>query len=601
MLSLIFDLAMRETSKSLKLQLLSAFVQTLHLCTKMVIPRNEAANRDYSGSWGRPDYIVRRRQMEQNPLVVFLRSCRGRQGVVPMMRDAVASFPHGLKLHDVRSNKKLKKTADINYGVVDISDLKDFVPKGFADFAITDPPYAGLIRYLPLSVVWLSWLKKFDKKYNPDLSSEITVEKNSVSSRNNYRGRLRNAFSNVNYCMNESSKLVVTFHHQDVREFNDFVIAVKSSGFRFEKVTHQFNRRSGESNVANPYGVSASDFYVRCIKRDDVQLDNSAKELRRYILETAILIIARRNEPTPYTFLFQSLWPELLQAGYVQPKDSRDEITAVLTENEGPGKTFCRSVNTSPNMGDLWWFNNPSDHISYPDRPLADRVVDSVTSYMRRHTSAKLDDVIGNLFKEYPNGLTPDPRSISTVLQNCALRSQGKWKIRADVLAAASKHSDVIHQLLTIGAKINVTRFVGRREQPEYSSLGVRLRDVADIADLSLLGQVMTNIQIQRMEMVDTVFLDKSHIPQIVCLWEVENSTNFTSAIQRGSNASAGVPKFMVLPDAREAELLRIVDPFFKIGFVQNGWRYLTYSDVERLARYSGVTLNDIITASKSI
>lgn len=588
-----------QPAPSLRLQLLSAFIQTLHLCSKMVIPRNPGANREFSGSWGRPDYLVRRRRMEQNPVDVFWRSCIGRQGVLTMMRDAAEAFPSGVKIHDVRTDRRIRQSADINYGAVDAADLLDYVQEGSADFVITDPPYAGLVRYLPLSVVWLCWLSHIDRRYTPDLQAEITVERNSVASRDNYRRRLRNAFTNIFRVLKDEGKLVVTFHHQDVREFNDFVLAVKASGFIIDKVTHQYNRRSGESNVANPYGVSASDFYVRCVKHRKIDFSDNAAELERFIVSTAVAMIGRRNEPTPYSFLFQALWPELLQAGFVQPQDSRDEVSRILGKHAGPGKIFSKRPATDERLGDLWWFNNPSDYINHPDRPLKDRVSDSVLAYMRRHTSAKLDDVIANLFQEYPNGLTPDPRTVGAVLDRIAFRSQGKWKLMPDVVVRATLHSDIIEAIINIGGKLRICSFIGRREQPERTSTGKLLRDMADRSDLAHIPCDQPTID--RLEMVDVIFLDQSDPTMVRCLWEVENSTNFASAIQRGSNASPDIPKFMVIPDDREEELRRIVDPLFRQSFATNGWKYLTYSQVRRASATASLGLNDLLSIGKTL
>ncbi|QIL01354.1 hypothetical protein G7078_00120 [Sphingomonas sinipercae] len=600
LLSHIFDEILRQEDADIRLQLASAFTQTLHLCSKMVIPRNPGANRDFSGSWGRPDFLIRRRRMEQNPVDVFWRSCVGRQGVLPMMNDAAATLPSNLKINDVRASRGLRRTAHINYGIVDVADLLDFVPPGTADFVITDPPYAGLIRYLPLSVIWLSWLTRLNPKYAPDVRSEISVLRNSASSRQTYRGRLRNAFQNIHRVLKDDGKLVVTFHHQDVSEFNDFILAVRGAGFVVDKVTHQYNRRSGESNVANPYGVSASDFYVRCVKRRVIDFTDRQSELERYIVETAVTIIGRRNEPTPYTFLFQSLWPELLQAGFVQPQDSRDEVNRVLNANAGPGNIFKREENADPHVGDLWWFNAPERHISHPDRPLQSRVADSVLAYMRRHTVAKLDDVIADLFREYPNGLTPDPRTVGSVLEGCAYRAQGKWRIKPEMIVAATQHSDNIATILSIGQRLRLATYVGRREQPEFTSDNTQLRSLADLTSLRETNLGLSGPSIERLEMVDAVFLTPG-AQQLACLWEVENSTDFSSAIQRGSNAPNDVPKIMVIPDRRERELLRIVDPLFRKSFQEHGWRYLTYTDLARAARFAGTALADVTSTAKTL
>lgn len=599
LLSVIFARILAIRSKPLRLQLLSAFVQALHLCSKMVIPRNQAAQRDYSGSWGRPDFIIRRRKMEQNPVDLFWRSCAGRQGVLPMMRDAASTFPNGLDIHDARAAKKLRTSATINYGAVDVADLTDYIKKGSVDFVITDPPYAGLVRYLPLSLVWLCWLEHADPKYKPDLAAEITVNK-TPASRTDYRRRLRNAFEQMHRILADDGRLVVTFHHQDVREFNDFVLSVKQAGFVIDKVTHQYNRRSGESNVANPYGVSGSDFYVRCVKRRDIDFTEHPEQLGTFIVQKAAEIIGARNEPTPYNFLFEALWPELLQAGFTQPKDSSNEIKRVLAANEGPGKIFVRSVNPDTRVGDLWWFNTPATYINHPDRPLRDRVADSVLAYLRRRVSVKLDDVIAELFREYPNGLTPDPRTVRSFLERYAFKSQGKWKISPEMVIAATQHSDTIATVLRIGDKMGLRTFVGRREQHERTTAKAHLRELANLKDLHLLRSALDQRRVERLEMVDVVFLAPA-LPRIVALWEVENTTNFSSAIQRGSNAAPDIPKFMIIPDQRQTELSTITDPLFRESFAANSWRYLTYIDLARLAACSTINLSDLLSDSKGL
>ena len=56
--SLIFDLILRVKNKNIKKQLLFGFIQTLHLTTKMSVPRRAEANRPFSTSWGRSAYIL---------------------------------------------------------------------------------------------------------------------------------------------------------------------------------------------------------------------------------------------------------------------------------------------------------------------------------------------------------------------------------------------------------------------------------------------------------------------------------------------------------------------------------------------------------------
>ena len=85
-LSKIFDEILSEESTDLKLQLLFGFIQTLHLSSKMCVPRREKSNRSFSTSWGRAAYICSKRQMEMNPLLLFKSSCIGKQSVESALR-----------------------------------------------------------------------------------------------------------------------------------------------------------------------------------------------------------------------------------------------------------------------------------------------------------------------------------------------------------------------------------------------------------------------------------------------------------------------------------------------------------------------------------
>ena len=243
----------------------------------MVVPRQEKGNRSFSGSWGRADYMIRNRQMEQNPLIVFERACFDKQGVVSALRDANARLNTPVKINEVKQGNKIKTKSLVNYGNIDVADLADYVAPKSVDFIITDPPYGGLVQYMDLSLIWLVWLKQYNSKYTPDLNCEITVKKGIVS-RDIYKRRLQNAFINMHKVLKDDGYIVITFHNKEMAEWNDFVNAVRNAGFKFDKVTHQYNRRSGESHVSNPYGTSGSDFYIRCVKQRDVDFSNDTSD-----------------------------------------------------------------------------------------------------------------------------------------------------------------------------------------------------------------------------------------------------------------------------------------------------------------------------------
>ena len=589
-----------ENDENLKKQLLFGFIQSLHLTSKMVVYRAPSANRDFSGSWGRADYMIRRKSMEQNPLIVFKRSCIGKQSVLSALKDASDYLPKDLLVANINENRKIKKRADINYGILDIADLLDFVKEKSVDFIITDPPYAGLVYYLDLSLIWLVWLQKLDNRYIPDLNAEITIKKGQIS-RREYQLRLENAFKQIHHVLKEDGYLVVTFHHKKMVEWNTFINAVRIAGFKVDKVLHQYNRRSGESNVSNPYGTSGSDFYIRCVKHRDIDFTDNKSRLRYFVRQKAIEIIAARNEPTPYSFIVQGVIPEMIQAGYIQPEDYREEISKTLSAYVGPHNLFNVEKNKDNKAGDYWWFVDPREHIKYPDRPLNDRVEETVLSILRRKISVKFDDVLGELFQTYPNGLLPHQKSVESVLEKHAYRSAGKWKIKDTILQIINQHTEIIKKLALIGRKIddNIV-YIGKREQADRCSVGKTLSDYADITSLNHIRDKYNSEKINRIQMIDVVWLSKNK-KSIYCVFEVENTTGFTSAIQRASNIEADIPKIMVIPDSREAELRKIKDPLFLNAFFDNNWKYITYRDVEHFFAYSKPSLDKILHYSKTL
>lgn len=595
-LAKIFDL-IRHSEKSVRLPLMYAFVHTLHLVSKMVVPRGEAGNRDFSGSWGRADYMIRNRSMEQNPLIVFLRSCFDKQGVVNAMIDVEQSIPANKKFKIKNSPRWPDLKADVNYGVLDIADICDYIAADSIDFIITDPPYGGLVQYMDLSLVWLVWLQHFNKRYTPDSSGEITYKK-GITSRNSYTLKLDRAFKNLYNVLKPNHYMVVTFHNQDIKEWNDFVSAIRKAGFVFEKVTHQYNRRSGESNVANPYGTTSSDFYIRCKKATDSMNLKGDVELYHFVRQKTIDILVERAEKTPFTFILNGLLPDMLQAGYLQPDEPAEEIQKILSTDVGKDRIFCVEKNQRDQSGDYYWFNNPSSYISHLSFPLSERVDLTIRSFLRRNVSVRYDDVVAEIFKQFPNGQTPDMQGISKVLSKYAQKSQGKWKLKDDVETECTTHTHIIEELCYLARKAHFEPFVGRREQSEFVDGQTKLIDLSSYADLDTVLTGYDNYTLSRIEMIDNVWLSGNKISAV---FEVENSTGFIEAISRSSNLEGSLPKFMIIPDRRVQELQQYQDPMFLESFRSSSWRYLTYEDIRKLKTSQKISIDDIKALSKKL
>ncbi len=587
-LSTIFNYIEHIEDNNIKVQALYSFVQTLHLTTKMCVPRNPDANRAFSTSWGRSAYLCAARQMEMNPLHVFLGSCFGKQSTDSSLKNLKAYLgKNEIKTLRIDRSNRSNRSAnyDIKYGAIDALTLDDYIDEKSVDFIITDPPYGGLVQYLDLSTLWLVWLKRIDRRYTPNFDAEITV--NNVNSIELYRSKFTQALKKVHKVLKDDGKIVFTFHNSDISVWNSFLNSIAMAGFKIEKVIHQQNRRTGESNVANPYGTSATDFYIRCVKSPNTTFNTDKDEFEHFVLTKAISIVAQRNEPTPFQILYNGLLAEISSAGF-DVEDFDQKIEKLLSQHVG--KVFELTDNETHNGGNLWWFTNPEAYITYPDKKLTDRVEETVINLLRRKGVVSYDDVLGEIFVKFPNGLTPSIKSVVQILHTYANKSSDKWVYKGEELEKQfTKHTQAIKTVIDIGRKMSYASYVGKREQPEPIN-GRQLRDFAAIVSLDEL-HLEKNIKL-RVEMIDLIWLKHG---KIAAVFEVENSTSFTSGIQRASNLPRDIPKIMIIPDSREREINRIPDPLFVDSFKEHGWVYMKYSDIERVLGQRNVSFDDFL------
>lgn len=455
---------------------------------------------------------------------------------------------------------------------------------------MTDPPYGGLVQYLDLSAIWLIWLQKYNLKFKPNISSEITIKK-GIQDIGTYQLLFQNGIKNLYKVLKPEGKIVFTFHNKDIKIWNAFLNAVTLAGFKIEKVIHQQNRRTGESNVANPYGTSATDFYIRCVKAPTANFKTNEGEFEHFIVQTAIQLIAQRNEPTPYQILFNGLLAEISTAGF-NIENFDKNIEKILSKYIG---TIFDITNNKGKAGNYWWFIKPEDHIKYPDKSLSDRVEDTVISLLRRKVAVTIDEVLAEIFVRYPNGLTPDIKSVDQILKRYANRSGGKWVYKGgEIENEFTRHSEIIFYLSMIGKKLGYEVFIGKREQPELYNFKL----LSSYSDLTSLDFIKDKGLKSRIEMIDVLWIKDKKIEYAI---EVENTTKFTSGIQRASNLGLETTKLMVIPDDRKKEFLSIRDPLFVDNFKEYNWQYIFYSDIERLKQLRDVKQKDIAACSNDI
>ena len=422
-LSLIFDEILKLEEVDIKKQLLFAFIQSVHLCCKMCVPRSKKTKRDYSTSWGRSAYFAASKSMEMNPLLVFYNNCVGKQSVSSCL-SFLKVYVGELKGKNITSCDKIDFSEDYNlwYGIKDSRYLSSYMDKGIVDFVITDPPYGGLVPYLDLSYIWLAWLELFDSMYNPDYSIEISV--NSDKSHLDFRIDMAQVLSEISIVSKSKAKMVLTFNNKEPEVWKSLLGAILDAGYSVEKVIHQQNLRSGESNVADKYGTSSTDFYIRCIKSCNCLFEIDNIDLYDYICSIAEDIILSRAEPTPYQILFNGIMTRLSSHPNAFENFDKDLILALQNSER-----FYTIDNTDTLSGNYWWIKNKV-YNKNSSKTLTNRVRALLERLFAQSNTIEHTDLLKLIYKKFPNGLSPDSVVLEKIILEFADRKGVLWQKR---------------------------------------------------------------------------------------------------------------------------------------------------------------------------
>jgi hypothetical protein len=423
-LAIIFDEIIKINNNNIKKQLLYAFIQSVHLTTKMCVPRSKHTNRDFSTSWGRSAFFYSKKTMEMNPLLVFTNNCFGKQSVSSTLIFAKKYFGFLPKIANLNNETfNAKKNVDIWYGVIDAKKIESFLPPKSIDFILTDPPYGGLVKYLDLSSIWLSWLEIYNSQFTPNYENEITF--NKLNDYSDFQSNLEIALRNFNYLLKDESSLMLTFNSKDLKLWTAFYTSIINSGFKVEHILHQQNLRTGESNVLDPSGQSASDFYIRCSKSKKEYKKSNPKTKKGIVYFKRIItdILIKRGEPTPYNILLN---------GFLSRISTKlieiDEISGSLEKNI---KKFMKNdvliiKNVESKSGDFYLLKS-----SNYDLLSKDNLINKTKKYIR-FIFKKLDKIDNEtlylkIYQKFNNELALDPITLKKVLSKVCYKKSNYW------------------------------------------------------------------------------------------------------------------------------------------------------------------------------
>lgn len=446
------------------------------------------------------------------------------------------------------------------------------------DYIFTDPPYGGAIQHLELNTIHGVWLfGSSEDEYSPPFPFEITI--NSEKDEDYYYKLLHKAFKECRRLLKPGHYMTVTFHSTAQKIFNINLLAATTAGFNVERILYQPPARASTSGLLRPYGSAIGDYYIRFNKplRAKRPLRKSSVQEQRYervVVETTKRILARRGQPTPYTFILNGIYPELDKHGVLFY--GHGDVLKILRHHLGEEFVLVETE-VAGRPGKMWWLKDPSSIPYFDIVPLNERVERVVINVLNDQISATFDEILQQIFINFPNALTPDNVSVLQVLGHYAEKTKGgRWRLKPTVRQRDTQHSEMIFSLCQIGKKVGFRTWVGLREQSDVYE-GRRLRELCDEVCPQL--EDIAEDSMQRVLNIDVIWYSKRRVEAI---FEVEHTTGITEAILRGTHVSYSVERFIVLPEERENLFDRKAsEPAMRQLMSENGWRKLFYSKLE--------------------
>lgn len=475
-------------------------------------------------------------------------------------QDAINGFYKlGKSFNDLLSDKTILIS---NQSAMELSRKPMSVPSDSVDYVFTDPPYGGSVQYMELSTIFASWLKgrDNDQRFRLNFDEEVTINKSQNKDFEFYHKMLRASFDEVYRVLKPSGWLTVTFHNTSIRIYNSIIKAIVLAGFDLEKIVYQPPAKIGAKQQLQPYGSAIGDYYIRFQKPRTkrgllAETEIAGERYERIIVEAVKRVIALRGEPTSYSLIINSysaIYDELKKSGYY------------LSEPEKIENVLKKQLNKEfVIVNGKWWFKYP-DQVPFIERvPLNERVELSVMDVLNRKVKVSYDEILQEIFINFPNSLTPETQSVMDVLKHYAKKTKdGNWMLDPSVKKRLNEHDNIVEKLALIG------------QQAGY--------------------EVHADIQGWRKDAFPQISIDNTkRVKEIDVVWftdeevthefEVENTTGLWSAIVRGSSIpNTKVKRFMVIPDERLRTFNdRLNVPVLQERIKQEKWKYILYDTLK--------------------
>jgi len=440
------------------------------------------------------------------------------------------------------------------------------------------------------------------------LAKEIVRNDRQRKSFDVYHALLRNAFNRMHDVLKPNGYLTLTFHNPTFKVRNATIYAGVMAGFDLEKIHHQPLGQVSAKAMLQPFGSAQGDFYLRfhnpsstdsTVQREEID----AARFERIVIETARRVLAERGEPTPYTILINAIDPELARNGYFSELRSGLDVRAVLDSHLNEEFLLVPML-IGEVAGKGWWFREPGRIPHLESVPLSERVEQTVLRKLQERGRVTFTDMWKAISEEFPNALTTDSTSIREALESYARQvGHGEWMLKPEYNREAITriHTRMIAILAEVGKAQGYEIWIGRREQsdPLAEAFAGREGELRQYLTRSSLVGLINGQNIEEVEWIDAIWLEGNIVR---AAFEIESTTSMTEALKRGSNIEAGVPKYLVLPQEREDQLLRkLRSPLFSEYFEKDSWKCLFFEALERAYQKEKAALDITTLVAKKV
>jgi hypothetical protein len=542
-----------------------------------------------SPGWVQHSYWSTESFKEQNVWELFKNSVLGHQGLLKAKAESNEHFSDvkfGSRASDVLSGD-----ADVYIHCGDSLELMRTLADRHGpcvDYIFTDPPYDAAVQYGELAYLWVAWLKKDAGYTDRLLMKEIIRNERQRKSFDVYHSLLRNAFNRMYSVLKPNAYLTATFHNPTFKVRNATIYAGVMAGFNLEKIHHQPLGQVSAKAMLQPFGSAQGDFYLRFYKAQSPSAVVRPEEIdearfERIVVVTANQVLAERGEPTPYTILINAIDPELARNGYFSELLTGLDVRSVLEKHKGQ-EFILVPTQIGEVKGEAWWFRDPSSIPHLESVPLSERVEQTVLRKLQERGKVTFTDMWKAVSEEFPNALTTDSTTIKEALEAYARPvGRGEWILRPEYNQDKihRMHTAMIAILAEVGKAQGYGIWIGRREQRDRLSEAFPKREgeLREYLSRPSLRDVKNLQSIEDVEFIDILWLEGNFVK---AAFEIEATTSMTEALKRGSNIDPSVPKYLVIPQDREDQLLRkLRSPLFGERFEKDSWKCLFFEALE--------------------